>query len=307
MSLNILSGCAHRWNKKTCAQTNFVDLGYQEGSLGKSSSANDYNQACLKQRIQIPTSNYTSSYKKGLSVFCSNNKGLNGGILGEKIIKNCKTVVNYAKAYKKGLKSFCSTKRGVKDGFAMKPEYVLCASFSAYTIGYTKGKKEYCSSDKGHGHGFTGINEDTQCISYSDYTSGYIRGKRYFCSPENGIKMGKKGESLPKKCISTGSTFKVSFNKGRKIFLIKALKDKETALTFEYQNYEHIRNDLENTQFSLSRLPKQSTDSAIVHKRTRMNLTIASLKSKRDSQKQVVKDLKSQVYNIKKQLNHLKK
>ncbi len=305
IGLNMLSGCVGRWNKKTCTQTNFSNLGYQEGSLGKRSFANYYNEACIKQKIQIPTSDYTSSYKKGLLIFCSKTKGLNGGTKGEKIINNCKTVVNYTKAYKKGLKSFCSTKNGVKDGFALKSKHILCTSFSAYMTGYIKGKKEYCSKDKGYEHGFTNNNQDERCISYLSYSSGYTKGQKYFCSPENGIKIGEKGSDFPKRCLSSGLTFKTNFNKGRKTFLKKILKDKETTLTFENKNYEHIRNDLQDAQFALSRLAKHSTDPTVVHKRALIDFKITSLQSKRSSQKKIVNLLKSQVYNIKKEINNL--
>ncbi|MGH1469465.1 MAG: DUF2799 domain-containing protein [Bdellovibrionales bacterium] len=306
LSLGLLSGCAGRWNEKTCTETNFSDLGYQEGSGGKNNSGNYYNQACLKKKVQISVSDYNSGYKRGLVAFCSDSKGLNDGSAGKEMFNNCRTIKTYTSAHRRGLRSFCSTKRGVEDGFAMKSEYILCTSFSAYTTGYAKGKKEYCSSDRGYEHGFAGSDKDARCVSYSRYKAGYSKGQKYYCSPENGTKIGEKGDSFPEKCATAGLTFKKNFNKGRISFLSRVLKDKQTAITFERQNYERLRDDLQDTQFALNRLPKYSTDPAVADERARIDSDIAGLQRKRDSQRKTVEDLEEQVYNVKREITDLK-
>lgn len=306
LCLCLFSGCAGLWNKKTCTETNFSDLGHQEGSTGKNDSGNYYNQACLKKNVQIPVVDYSIGYKKGLGVFCTDSKGLNDGSAGKKTFQNCHTVRAYTATHKIGLKSFCSIKKGVQDGFSMKDEYILCTSFSAYTVGYANGKKEFCSSDRGYEHGFAENNQDTRCVSYTSYKYGHSKGQKYFCSPENGVKLGEKGETFPSKCNGSRSLFKKSFNKGRTSFLIKALRDKETSVAFERQNYEHLRDDLQDSQFAVSRLPKYSTDPSVAEERSRIDSQIINLQNKRDSQKKVVEGLESQIYKIKQEVNGLK-
>ena len=43
--------CFSRWNAEKCAQTDFKQLGYSEGSQGKGNSVQSYNQACLKKDV----------------------------------------------------------------------------------------------------------------------------------------------------------------------------------------------------------------------------------------------------------------
>ncbi len=142
--LSALTSCSSRWSLETCKETNFKDLGYQEGSDGKISKMTIYNQKCLKKGVQIPTSKYNEGYKKGLLAFCSDIKGQSDGSSGGQMHTNCRSIEAYSKAYKAGLSSFCSTEKGVNDGFSMKPEHVNCTSFDKYNKGFAKGKQEFC-------------------------------------------------------------------------------------------------------------------------------------------------------------------
>jgi len=303
---SILSGCAGRWNEKTCTETNFGQLGYQEGSAGQNSRINSYNQSCLKKNVQIPMQDYTDGYQKGLSVFCSPSKGQSDGSQGHQMHNNCTSVKAYTAAHRKGLKSFCSTEKGVQDGFAMRQEVILCTSFSAYTIGYKKGRREFCSSDRGYEHGFAGRSEDSRCVMYPPYKSGFAKGQKYFCSPENGTKLGEQGRIFPKKCESSGTAFRRNFSRGRVKFLTKSMRDKETSVTFERQNYERVRDELQDTQFELGRLPKYSTNPDVEAQRGQIESAIADLKTRRDQQRQALENLESEIYNMKSEINRLK-
>lgn len=306
LSLALFSGCSGRWNEKTCVETNFQDLGYQEGSKGADSRGNYYNQACLKKKVQIPIQDYNSGYQGGLFAFCTKSKGKRDGSAGKNIFANCRTIKAYTTAHRDGLKSYCSTEKGVQDGFSMKSEYILCTSFSRYTLGYANGKKEYCSSDRGYEHGYGGLNKDARCVSYSHYKSGFSKGQKFYCSAENGSSIGERGDKFPEKCSRSGGAFRRSFSKGRVLFLEKVLKDKETAITFERQNYERLRDDLQDSQFSLNRLPKYSSDPSVLDERERIESGIVRLQSKRNKQRRVVEGLEEQVYDVKKEISELK-
>ncbi len=306
LSLLALSGCSGRWNEKTCHETNFEDLGYQEGSTGGNSNAEQYNQACLKKKVQIHLSKYNSGYKRGLIAFCSSNKGINDGSAGKQMFPNCRSIKTYSQAHRKGLRSYCTTQKGVQDGFSMRPERILCTSFSNYTSGHAKGKKEYCSSDRGYDHGYKGLNQDARCAKYSRYKSGFAKGQRFYCSAENGTSIGKNGDKFPKKCSKAGGKFRRNFSKGRVYFLEKVLKEKRTAVTFERQNYERLRDDLQDSQFSLNRLPKYSKDPSVLDERERVERHITRLQAKRNQQRRVVEDLETQMYDIKGEISDLK-
>jgi hypothetical protein len=307
VSVLVLEGCASRWTAKTCTETNFEDLGYQEGSKGINSRINSYNQSCLKKKVQIPIRKYKNGYQKGLAVFCSPEKGRSDGSGGLNIHNNCGSIKAYITAHKKGLRSFCSTEKGVQDGFSMKPEVILCTSFTAYNVGYKKGKKEYCTSDRGYEHGFAGQNQDSRCVVYTAYKTGFSKGQKYFCSPENGTKLGKKGSVFPRKCETAGRTFRRNYNKGRAEFLTSAVREKESELTFERQNYERVRDDLQDAQFALGRLPKYSTDPNVAEDRNRIESSIQNLRSRRDAQRNIVEELTGQIQDMRDEVRDLKR
>lgn len=307
LSLTVLvfTGCSSRWNEKTCSETNFGDLGYQEGSAGKSSKMSFYNQACLKKGIQIPTSQYNNGLRKGLNVFCSPEKGRDDGASGSEVFANCRSIKAYAGAYRSGLKSFCNIEKGVQDGFAMKEELILCTSFDAYRKGFATGKKEFCSSDRGHENAFAGQEQDSRCVSYSNYRAGYAKGKKYFCSSKNAVKIGEKGDAFPKQCESAGRAFETAYNKGRKVFLEEVLVNKQTAVKFEKQNYERLRDDLQDAQFELGRLPKYSQNPDVVAEQAKVNQKIENLQNRRNKQRKVLEDFESQIYEIQRELKSL--
>jgi len=303
---SLLGGCASRWNEKTCTETNFSQLGFQEGSAGKSSRINSYNQACFKKKVQIPMDEYTEGHQKGLKAFCSPAKGMSDGSRGNQMVNNCTSINAYTQAHRNGLKTFCTTAKGVQDGFAMKSELILCTSFSAYTIGYKKGKKEFCSSDRGYERGFAGQNEDARCASYSAYKSGFAKGQKYFCSAENGTKLGEKGSAFPRKCDGASASFRTYYNKGRVKYLTKSMNEKSTSVTFERQNYERVRDELQDMQFELGRLPKRSADPNVEDRRAEIESDILNLKTRRDRQRQAIEKLESDVYNMKAEISSLK-
>jgi|GEM_PF-2256529 len=307
ISLTLFGGCAGRWTKKTCEETNFTQLGFQEGSSGQSSKVNSYNQSCFKNKVQIPMQDYKSGHQKGLASFCSASKGYTDGSKGNQMHNNCTSIDAYTSAHRKGLKTHCSTQKGVQDGFAMRSEVILCTSFSAYTVGYKKGRKEYCTSERGYEHGFTGKEKDSRCVVYSSYKTGYTKGQSYFCSPKNGIKLGEKGTAFPQKCEKAGAVFTRNYNKGRTIFLTKTIKNKESSITFERQNYERVRDELQDAQFELGRLPKYSTDPDVESNRSRIESNIATLRSRRDSQRQALEALENEIYEMKNEVNKLRR
>lgn len=300
------SSCASRWSSKTCTETNFGDLGYQEGSSGKANLINSYNQACLKKKVQIPIRDYKIGYQKGLLVFCSPEKGFAEGSKGQNLQSLCGSTEAYTKAYKKGLRGFCSTAKGVQDGFAMRPEIIVCTSFSSYTLGYKKGKKEYCTSDRGQEHGFAGEEPDSRCIVYPAYKTGYSKGQVYFCSIENGAKLGEKGAPFPDKCMKAGLRFKSSYNKGRVKFLTTAVREKRTGVTFERQNYERIRDELQDMQFALGRFPKHSIDPNVDSEKVDLMNSIQRLRVKRDQQRDLLEGLESEIYDMENEIRDLK-
>ncbi len=116
--------------------------------------------------------------------------------------------------------------------------------------------------------------------------------------------MGEKGDDFPKQCAQNNA-FRISYDKGRKTFLTSVLKDKQTALKFERQNYERLRDDLQDAQFELGRLPKYRNDQQTVLERNRINESIRSLQNRRNRQRDAVEALEAQIVDIEQEVQSL--
>lgn len=298
LAVSMLTSCAH-WNKKRCAETDFNQLGYTEGSQGADSKIVSYNQACLKKDVNIDMSAYNSGYKRGLEAFCTPQSGSDLGIAGQEPHRNCQMNDTYMKSYENSLKKFCNVERGTKDGYAMIGQNTLCTPYSSYNIGYKNGVKNYCSYEKGQEDGFDNKAKNTQCSSYKAYTTGYAKGQTNFCSPDNGKRMGEKGKAYPEKCYKSGKAFELAFNSGRKIYLGKSIKELEVNIGFERRNYESLRDELQDAQFNFSNMPKYSRDPELVSEKEDLQNRIQELRKRRDSQR-------SKLTRIEQELNELK-
>lgn len=301
----LMLACSPRWSAETCSQTDFNQLGYTEGSQGKASHVDAYNQSCLKKKVNINITAYNLGYLKGLDLFCSASKGKIQGSQGKNPSDVCLQKDVYMKAYESGLKGFCSSEKGTADGYNMNPMNQLCTSYYAYKVGYKAGVKQYCSFERGLEDGFAGKEPLGACMAYP-YSKGHKKGQANFCLPENGLKLGQNGTEFPVKCEATGGyAFKKAFNKGRIEFLSMELRSKETSLKFERQNYEQQRDELQDLQFAIQRLPKYSQDPAVLEERKRIDQKILNLQNGRNEQRRKVNNLETEIINIKAEISSL--
>lgn len=304
LTLTLITSCAH-WNKKRCAETDFNQLGYAEGSRGADSKITSYNQACLKKDVKIDMQAYNNGYKNGLKAFCTPQSAADLGIIGQDPHRNCQMNDSYMKAYENSLKKFCSVERGTKDGFAMVGRNTLCTPYSSYNIGYKNGVKNFCSFEKGQEDGFDNRAKNTQCSSYKAYSQGYSKGQKNFCSPENGKRMGEAGKPFPEKCYKSGKTFELAFNSGRKIYLSKSIKELEVNIGFERRNYESLRDELQDAQFSFSNMPKYSRDPEVVREKGDLQNRIEDLRKRRDNQRTKLTRIEQELNGLKSELARL--
>jgi len=304
LAISMLTSCAH-WNKKRCAETDFNQLGYAEGSQGADSKVVSYNQSCLKKDVKIDMNAYNTGYKRGLQAFCTPQSGSQLGIAGQQPHRNCQMNDSYMVAYEDSLKQFCSVERGTKDGYAMATRNTLCTPYSSYNIGYKNGVKNYCSYEKGQEDGFDNKAKNTQCSSYTAYTSGYSKGQKNFCSPENAKRMGEKGQAYPEKCYKSGKSFELAFNDGRKIYLGRSIKELEVNIGFERRNYESLRDELQDAQFGFSNMPKYSRDPELVREKEDLENRIQDLRKRRDQQRTKLTRIEQELNEMKSELARL--
>lgn len=298
----LLSGCGG-WSKTKCVTTNFESIGYDRGAKGLSNKGDSIYGACLKKEISVDVKAYDKGYDRGLKAYCSDSKGYSRGKQGKEAQDVCTPVKTYMAGHDRGLKAYCTIDRGTKDGYALAEKNRACLSYSTYMVGYKNGSESYCSNEKGQEDGFAGAEMHVKCSSFAAYRTGYKGGVKNYCSPENGLRLGEKGEEVPSRC--TDSSFKTAYNKGRKIFIKQRVKDLNTYLDYEKRNYENLRDELQDAQFSYSNLPKDSLTPDQKKRKSELYRRIKKLTKERDSQRAKVTEMEAELADLTVEINRL--
>jgi len=291
------------WSKKKCQSTDFSSMGYSRGSKGKIGLSDHINSTCLKKGVAINVSSYQEGYDNGLKTFCSDSKARRDGGDGHDPINICKSNPSYMRAYDKGLKTYCTVDRGIKDGYALSEKAVVCLNTKAYLTGHKNGVKTFCSFEKGQEDGFLGSKMNSKCISQSGYKDGHKSGLLNFCKPENGKRLGEKGEERPKRC--TKSEFRASYDQGRTLFLTKKVKNLSSKLEIENRNYQNLRDELQDAQFSYQELSQREATPRTDERKRNLTHDIRKLKKERNEQREIVTELESELSTLKSELSDL--
>jgi hypothetical protein len=291
------------WTKKKCERTDFSSVGYSRGSKGKIGQSDQINSTCLKKGVAIKVSSYQEGYNNGLKTYCSDSKARRDGSDGYEPINICKSNPSYMRAYDKGLKTYCTVDRGVKDGYALSEKKVVCLSTKAYLTGHKNGVTTFCSFEKGQEDGFLGSNMNSKCVSQKGYKDGHKSGLLNFCKPENGKRLGEKGEERPKRC--TKSEFRASYDQGRTLFITKKVKNLSSSLEIENRNYQNLRDELQDAQFSYQELSQRNPTPRTDERKRTLSQDIRKLKKERNEQRETVTDLESQLSDLKAELDDL--
>ncbi len=264
-----LAACAG-WSKKKCESTNWQQLGYSEGSSGRPNSSASYSNTCSKKGANIDVQGYNAGHSKGLAVFCSFEAG-------------------------KGV--------GVNNG-ALNP---TCQRFDNYMQGYSAGMKVFCSGDNGYDTAIEGKDPVNTCLKYKVYAAAYKKGQRDFCTEKNGFRLGEKGMPFPEKCERSGRAFERAFNKGRLGYLEDTLKEKTASLISARRDYERTRDDLQDMQFELGRMPRYSTDDVIISRKRSLESQIARTRDERDRMREEVDGMDRDLNEIRREISYLRK
>jgi len=298
----LLSGCGG-WSKNKCLTTNFESIGYDRGSRGQSNKGDSIYGSCLKKEISIDVNSYNKGYEQGLKAYCSDSKGYASGTAGNTAHRVCTPVSSYMKGYDRGLKTYCTVEKGTKDGYALAEKATVCLSYSTYMLGHQNGVKSYCSNEKGQEDGFSGGEMHAKCSVHKNYVAGYKSGVKNFCLPENALRLGEKGEEVPSRC--TGSSFKKAYNKGRKTFVQQRVKELNTYLDYEKRNYENLRDELQDKQFSYSNLPKNGLTPEQKKRKSSLYSNIRKLTKERDQQRNKVTDMEAELAELNQEIQSL--
>lgn len=266
-----ISGCSmlNRWNAKNCAQTNWGQYGYSEGSSGKQNNANVYSNACSKKGISIDISGYNKGYRDGLAQYCSYDAGKSAGS-------------------------------------ANRPTTRMCVSFDSYMKGYDKGMILYCSASKGYESGIKGKGPIEKCMVYKSYKGAFAQGEADFCKSKNGFNLGSQGEPFPERCEKSGPSFEKAYYDGRLDYLEKTLSKKERSLRTQKVRYEEIRDEIQDLQFEIGRLPRYSSDPNVQSDRSRLESEVDDLRDKRNSIRQKLESMDQDIADMRSEISSIK-
>lgn len=194
----VLSGCAPHLSQDQCLNTNWDEIGYNDGFNGR--MPRDLTNAikdCEKFNLSVNTAAYQKGHRRGVKGFChpSTQLGLADGGNGRalNLIRSrdnfCRSnelslnLDDYQQGYDKGIVSFCTPERGQSIGSAGQPNPLVCPRglSTAFNRGWNKGVAQFCRNDlTAFDRGRTGQAYPSVCSSarYPHFAAAFYRGAR---------------------------------------------------------------------------------------------------------------------------------
>lgn len=240
----LLSSCAHHLSKQACENTNWAQMGFQDGQQGKGQrDFSGYIKDCNKFHISINTDVYARGWDKGTAKYCypSKQAGQQWGQSG--------------KSYDQ-----MSADRSAFCDMANHP-----LKLDLFKQGFNVGIKSFCTYQKGYDIAMAAQQLPGVCPAnlQKAFMSGWNNGVAKFCgNTANGFALGKAGKSLPGVCNTTAySAFKNEYSRGHAIHnriadlsrQISDINQTISGLTFKY----HL-NRISETEYQLG--DKKSPD-----------------------------------------------
>ena len=177
-----LSGCAMHMSQQECANTNWNQLGFNDGTRGAAHRDLDQDVSdCAKFKINVNAKAYEDGYQSGLARYCSYNKGRSLGNSGSQKSSVCNngSFPSFQRGYKDGIRQYCTYQRGVSIGATGKANPGVCHGGS-FNQGFNKGIAEFCRhSNNGYSLGRTGKAYPAGCSQdrFPAFYESYQRGQ----------------------------------------------------------------------------------------------------------------------------------
>lgn len=143
-----LAGCAPVMTKAQCQNTNWYQVGYQDGQRGSfQRNLKPDIKACNKYHMSVDTGKYRQGWNGGVAVFCKPTNAFNLGVAGKTFNNICPSnlVAEFNKQWKAGLVKYCTPAQGYSLGRAGKGMPTFCAPDQepAFSHAYSQGRALY--------------------------------------------------------------------------------------------------------------------------------------------------------------------
>ncbi len=113
----LLAGCASHLSKEQCLNTNWNQLGYQDGLQGKQRNLEQDTLDCDQYKLRVDTKAYNDGNQAGLAKFCTYQQGYQFGSKGKGNPGTCGSNTSaFNRGYLKGSTRYCSL---TANGFAL--------------------------------------------------------------------------------------------------------------------------------------------------------------------------------------------
>ena len=140
-----LSGCMPHLNKQQCQTMNWRQLGFTDGSQGKSQRNLSRDiQDCAKFQLKVNTKKYAQGWRAGTRQYCRPNTAYQLGVNGQTYNHVCPTDLSasFDRAWRRGLRKYCIPGTGYNLGRAGRAMPTFCTGGQAvrfrnsYQAGY---------------------------------------------------------------------------------------------------------------------------------------------------------------------------
>jgi hypothetical protein len=116
LMLGLLSSCASL-SKDECLYADWQIIGYEDGAAGRGASRiGDHRKACAGHAVVPDKPAYDAGYNEGLQTFCSYDRGLSQGRLGQAANAVCHASPDFLDGHNAGVRTYCTFAEGFDVG-----------------------------------------------------------------------------------------------------------------------------------------------------------------------------------------------
>jgi hypothetical protein len=231
--------------RSACTEAVIISKGFEAGQKGALNQSSYLLSRCSQKKdFKKKSTLYEANYKKGLSQFCSRQRGIEQAQYGLKKEAVCTNFKKYSEGHQYFLKTNCTVQKAKKDAKSLRViSNIECLKIPSYKKAYFLKLQKNCNYKKGAELGYLKKSTEDVCHGIKNRTTflrGYKNGlKNHYRN--NNLKITKKIKSLNKK----RAQLKIKLASLKKSEDIKSLQEVRTRLNVVESNLLNLKHEFE--------------------------------------------------------------
>jgi hypothetical protein len=145
LMLGLLSSCASL-SKDECLYADWQIIGYEDGAAGHGAGRiGDHRKACADHAVVPDKAAYDAGYNEGLQTFCTYDRGLGQGRLGQAANAVCHASPDFLDGHNAGVRTYCTFAEGFEVGSTGQTYQRVCPADleQNFLAGFNQGRSAF--------------------------------------------------------------------------------------------------------------------------------------------------------------------